>query len=179
MVGQPRLGQRAAAGLTAGALIVSQLVLPPQAEASHLGSSTASAGSVPPPSVSAAQSFQPDLFPGRATTAIPLAVPPGRKGMQPALALGYSSSARNGWLGVGWGLDLGAIERSTKHGVPKYDAGDTFTFMLQGVASELVQIPDGTYRAKDEGLFLNFSNNGVGGWEVRDKSGTRYRFGQT
>src|SRR3989338_3545109 len=179
MVGQPRLGQRAAAGLTAGALIVSQLVLPPQAEASHLGSSTASAGSVPPPSVSAIQSFQPDLFTGRATTSIPIAVPPGRKGMQPSLALAYSSSARNGWVGVGWSLDAGYIERSTKKGVPKYDSTDTFTFMFQGVASDLVRIPDGTYRARDEGLFLRFEDKGLSGWEVRDKSGARYRFGQT
>ena len=76
-------------------------------------------------------------------------------------------------------LDVGYIERSTKEGVPKYDATDTFTFMFQGVVSDLVKIPDGTYRAKDEGLFLKFANNGVSGWEVRDKSGTRYLFGQT
>jgi hypothetical protein len=42
------------------------------------------------------QSFQPDLFTGRATTSIPIVVPPGRKGLQPALALAYSSSSRNG-----------------------------------------------------------------------------------
>ncbi|PIQ83299.1 MAG: hypothetical protein COV75_08255, partial [Candidatus Omnitrophica bacterium CG11_big_fil_rev_8_21_14_0_20_63_9] len=144
-----------------------------------MGSSTASAGSAPPPSVSAIQSFQPDLFTGRATTSIPIAVPPGRKGMQPSLALGYSSSGRNSWLGVGWNLDLGYIERSTKNGVPKYDASDTFTFMFQSVTSDLVKIPDGTYRAKDEGLFLRFEDKGVAGWEVRDKSGTRYLFGPT
>ncbi len=169
--------QRVVSSLTAFALLSVQLVLPPRAEAS-LGSSTASAGNVPPPSVSAVQSFQPDLFTGRATTSIPIAVPPGRKGIQPSLALSYSSSSRNGWLGVGWGLDLGYIERSTKNGVPKYDSSDTYAFMFQGVASDLVQIPDLTYRAKDEGLFLRFENKGSpNGWEVRDKSGTRYLFG--
>src|SRR3990167_4194087 len=107
---------RAVAGLTAGVLLISQLALPPRAEASHLGSSTASAGSAPPPSISAIQSFQPDLFTGRATTSIPIAVPPGRKGIQPSLALAYSSSGRNGWVGVGWSLEIGEIERSTKDG---------------------------------------------------------------
>ena len=170
--------QRLVAGLTATALLITQVVIP-TAQAAPLGSSTVSAGSVPPPTATAIQSFQPDLFTGRATTSIPLAIPPGRKGLQPNLALAYSSSARNSWVGVGWSLDIGYIERSTKNGVPKYDTTDTYTFMFQGVASDLVQIPDGTYRAKDEGLFLKFVNNGVSGWEVRDKSGTRYFFGQT
>ena len=166
--------QRGTAGLTAAAVIIAQLSFPPRAEASHLGASTASAGSAPPPAITAIQSFQPDLFTGRATTSIPIAVPPGRKGMQPNLALSYSSSARNGWVGVGWSLDVGYIERSTKKGVPKYDATDTFTFMFQGVASDLVLTSGAIYRAKDEGLFLRFENKGLSGWEVRDKSGTRY-----
>ena len=169
---------RVLSAATATALFLTQLAMP-SAEASHLGSSTASAGSAPPPAATAIQSFQPDLFTGRATTSIPIAVPPGRKGMQPSLGLAYSSSGRNGWVGVGWSLDVAYIERSTKNGVPKYDSSDTYTFMFQGVASDLVQIPDGTYRAKDEGLFLRFTNNGVSGWEVRDKSGTRYLFGET
>src|SRR3989338_1591352 len=119
--------QRFLAGLTAAVLLIAQLAIPQRAQASP-GSSTASSGSLPPPSVSAIQSFQPDLFTGRATTSVPIALPPGRKGMQPSLALSYSSSGRNGWLGVGWSLDLGYIEHSTKNGVPRYDASDTFTF---------------------------------------------------
>ena len=179
MVRRTPWAHRGVAGTAAVTLVVAQLAFPPHADAAHLGSATASAGSAPPPNVSAIQSFQPDLFTGRATTSIPIVVPPGRKGVQPGLALTYSSSGRNGWLGVGWGLDVGYIERSTKNGVPKYDSTDTYTFMFHGVSSDLVQIPDGTYRAKDEGLFLKFINNGVSGWEVRDKSGTRYLFGQT
>ncbi|MDP3722686.1 MAG: hypothetical protein Q8R91_04215, partial [Candidatus Omnitrophota bacterium] len=72
--------RRAVALCTATALLLLQFP-PLPVEAAHLGSATASAGSAPPPSVSAVQSFQPDLFIGRATTAIPLAVPPGRKGL--------------------------------------------------------------------------------------------------
>ncbi|HEX9742385.1 MAG TPA: RHS repeat-associated core domain-containing protein [Nitrospiraceae bacterium] len=174
-----RTTHRATAGLTALALLVAQIAWLPPAEAANLGSSTASAGSAPPPSISAIEGFQPDLFTGRATTGIPISVPPGRRGVQPALALGYSSSGQNGWLGVGWDLDLGAIERSTKFGVPSYDASDSFSFSFQGVSSELVRIPDGTYRAKDEGMFLHVADQGLEGWEVRDKSGTRYLFGGT
>ena len=174
---RPTAPRRTLALFTTVACVMAQMTLPIAGEASHLGSSTASAGSAPPPAVTTVQRFQPDLFTGRATTAIPIAVPPGRTGIQPALALSYSSSSRNGWLGVGWSLDLGYIERSTSHGVPQYDATDTYTFLFQGVASELVQRTDGTYRAKDEGLFLRFEDKGLSGWEVRDTSGTRYFFG--
>jgi len=74
--------QRALNGVLTVTLVVSQLALPAQPASAALGSSTASAGSAPPPAATAIQSFQPDLFTGRATTSIPIAVPPGRKGMQ-------------------------------------------------------------------------------------------------
>ncbi|MBI4849135.1 MAG: hypothetical protein HY808_11270 [Nitrospirae bacterium] len=60
---------------------------------------------------------------GAAVTSIPIEVPPGRKGIQPNIALNYNSSGRNGWLGVGWSLDMGAIQRNTKWGV-NYSGND-------------------------------------------------------
>ena len=49
---------------------------------------------------------------GEATYSIPLVVPPGRAGMEPALAITYGSSAGEGLLGVGFGLQgLSAITR--------------------------------------------------------------------
>jgi len=160
--------------------VVGQISLVPSAEAARPGSSTSSAGSAPPPAATTAESFQPDLFTGRAGTSLKIDVPPGRKNMQPQVGVGYSSSPVNGWLGVGWGLDLGYIERSTKYGVPKYDATDIFTFQLGGGNSEMVKLPDGTYRAEDEGVFLKFEDlGGTNGWRATDKSGVKYYLGRT
>ncbi len=138
--------------------------------AGQLGQIAESAGPV--------KAFQADLFTGRAQTSVPIFVPPGRKNIQPSLALSYSSSGGNSWLGAGWGLDLGFIQRDLKNGVPKYDATDKYVFSFQGVYSELVSVGTNEYRAKDEALFLKFSFDAANNkWTVTDKSGTKYCFG--
>ncbi|HUL22536.1 MAG TPA: hypothetical protein VLZ10_13855 [Thermodesulfobacteriota bacterium] len=43
-------------------------------------------------------SFQVDDFTGSAHLQYPIIVPPGRDGLQPSLALMYSSNSPNGWL---------------------------------------------------------------------------------
>ncbi|MFS1523915.1 RHS repeat-associated core domain-containing protein [Microbulbifer sp. 2304DJ12-6] len=49
---------------------------------------------------------------GAASYTIPITLPPGRNGLQPAISIGYSSRAGNGTLGMGWGLNAGsAISR--------------------------------------------------------------------
>ncbi len=169
---------RALRVITAVTIVANQLAFPSSAAAAGSGSSNASAGSALPPGMTAVQSFQPDLFSGRAAMSLPLVVPPGRRNMQPELTLTYSSSGRNGWLGMGWSLESGYIERSTKNGVPTYTASDIFVLQFQGVNSELVKVPDGTYRAKDEGAFLRFTFDGTQ-WQATDKAGTTYLFGQT
>jgi len=138
--------------------------------AAQMGQISESAGPV--------QSFQTDLFTGRAQTSIPIFVPPGRKNIQPNLNLSYSSSGGNSWLGGGWSLDLGFIQRDVKKGVPKYDSTDKFVFSFQGVYSELVSVGTNEYRAKDEALFLKFIHDPAGNsWTVTDKSGTKHFFG--
>ena len=42
---------------------------------------------------------------GSASYSVPIDVPPGRNGIEPNLALRYTSSTSNGALGVGWSLD--------------------------------------------------------------------------
>ncbi|TQV72414.1 hypothetical protein FLL45_19590, partial [Aliikangiella marina] len=44
---------------------------------------------------------------GAATYSIPVAVPPGRAGMQPSVSIGYSSREGNGVAGIGWNLNVG------------------------------------------------------------------------
>jgi RHS repeat-associated protein len=80
-------------------------------------------------------SVKADQFSGAFSYAIPLKVPPGRAGQEPKLELLYRSTNDHSWLGKGWDLNPGRIERSTQDGPPHYDNatsppvhdGDPFT----------------------------------------------------
>ena len=131
--------------------------------------------------VSLLGSSTPDLFSGRIGQSFPIEVPPGRNGLQPAIALAYGGVGVNGWLGVGWDLEVGAIQRQIKDGV-NYSADD-YIFKSAGGGTELIKLP-GTdeYRAKIEGGFLRFKKMGSNPnsyWEVTNKSGQKMFFGQT
>ncbi|MBT0664886.1 hypothetical protein KI809_11295 [Geobacter pelophilus] len=124
----------------------------------------------------------PDLFTGTLNYRIPIDVPPGRKGMTPSVVLSYRSTNGNGWIGVGWDLELGAIERNTKGGI-NYSGNEYVLREAEG-GTELVYAGVGEeYRAKIEGRFsriVRISNDiSAAGpyWEAIDKKGTRYRFG--
>lgn len=127
-------------------------------------------------------SVQPDLFTGALTTSVPLLVPPGRHGMQPTLALAYESSAGNDWVGMGWKLGLGAVERQTRFGVD-YSAHD-YTLGVNGIAGDLVPAPSPApsteYRLKIEGPFVRVqrltAGDGQNYFVATDKSGTKYFF---
>ena len=133
-------------------------------------------------------SLQPDLFTGILTGSIPIEVPPGRNGLQPNLALSYASSGGNGWVGMGWKLEMGTIERQTRWGVlynpttAEEQAGKVYTIRVNGISADLVPAPapapSDEYRAKIEGEFLRIKKL-AGGWEVTDKKGTKYFFGRT
>jgi hypothetical protein len=71
---------------------------------------------------------------------IPIEVPAGRNGMEPSLALTYRSSNGNGWIGPGWDIEIGAIERSTRGGVD-YN-GESYILRLNGSGADLIKIAD-------------------------------------
>ncbi|MBF0490288.1 MAG: VCBS repeat-containing protein, partial [Candidatus Omnitrophica bacterium] len=128
-----------------------------------------------------ASSVQVEPFTGSANLSIPISVPPGRGGIQPNIAVSYSSSNRQlGIAGVGWSLDLGSIQRSTKKGVPSYnDSTDIFT-LFQGASQDLVadSSTSGLYHLEVEGSFARIQYISHY-WLVTDKKGIKYYFGNT
>jgi hypothetical protein len=111
-------------------------------------------------------------------------------GLEPKLILGYQSSARNGWLGVGWDIaGLSSIKRlSPGMGVPRYDSSDLF--YLDGV--ELIPCRAGMnspsckysaslnyvgYTTRIEGfqrIAFNPQRTSSGTWYKWDKDGPRW-----
>ncbi|WP_187271814.1 RHS repeat domain-containing protein [Aeromicrobium terrae] len=144
---------------------------------------------------------------GDFTWSYPLAVPPGINGPQPDLAVNYSSGSVDGrtsatnnqtsWVGEGFSLDPGFIERSYEpcdqvDGTPDHVGDlcwrdDNLTISLNGQSSELIQ--DGSsnqWRMKsDDGTRvelltndgINRDNNGEY-WRVTTSDGTRYYYGR-
>jgi hypothetical protein len=146
------------------------------AAASSSGSGELGAQIAPVPS------FKVDDFTGSAHMSYPIAVPPGRGGLAPQLSLNYSSALGNGWLGVGWDLSMGYIQRrGPRKGVPKYDdTKDVYELNLGGSTQDLVPIAPGSneYRLRIEGAYLKIIyQSSQNYWEVWDKSGAKMRFG--
>jgi RHS repeat-associated protein len=127
-------------------------------------------------------------FTGDATASIPIAVSPGRGGLQPSVAIGYSSSAGNSAYGYGWNYDPGSIDRSTKNGTPRnFSTADQF--LLDG--QDLVRLSDANctdtaafhcFHTKQESFlkiqgYLNAALTDYDYWVVYDKSGTKYEYG--
>ncbi|MGB9716479.1 MAG: SpvB/TcaC N-terminal domain-containing protein, partial [Thermodesulfovibrionales bacterium] len=123
----------------------------------------------------------PDLFTGTFNYTIPIEVPPGRNGIEPRLSLTYRSNSSNGWVGLGWEIEVGAIERSTRFGL-NYGGGK-FVYHTSGSNVDLISIGGGEYQAKIEGAFTKIkkltASDGRPYWEMVEKSGIRYLFGQT
>jgi len=147
------------------------------------------------------ESFSPMLSTGTATMSVPIALPAGRAGVQPSLALAYSSSGGNGPLGIGWSLQVPFIARQTDRGLPRYDGTDRFVY---NGGQELVPVAlsgdaDGDpsngedpetvpaalegyrlFRARVEGAFLRFFQAAdESHWVVQDRNGALFYLGET
>ena len=57
---------------------------------------------------------------GAANATIPMEVPQFRKGLTPSLDLTYSSAGASGWLGRGWDLEFGSIQKRGRSGYERY-----------------------------------------------------------
>ncbi len=110
-------------------------------------------------------------FGGGVSAGFPILIPPGRNGVVPNLKISHNRGV-NGWLGVGWSLDIGSIQRSSKFGI-NYQSTD-FVAFKDGSSADLVARSDwGTsyYGSKIEGSFSKFyfdtTNNLRSGWHKR------------
>lgn len=133
---------------------------------------------------------------GTANVSYPLELPPGRRGMQPQLAITYSSAGGNSWLGKGWNLGLSSIEFDTRYGVPDYDGqylqadgrssrGGRLVPLLDGAQLVLVDDSgaDHIYQRRVEGSFQRIVLRAAGTegayWEVTNQDGTKFIYGQS
>ncbi len=133
---------------------------------------------------------------------IPLSLP-AWSGPQPSLSLSYSSSAGNGYLGVGWSISgLGQIVRGApgRWGAPSFTSNDTFSLDGQLLlpcpddGSSSTTVPSCQVDANDpdpshvyyatqiesfRAIYLDRGpavNGGWGEWVVLDPSGTRSHY---
>jgi hypothetical protein len=145
--------------------------------------------------------FQLSGFTGAATYSYPIQVPPGPGGLQPPLELSYntqevdsaSSRTQASWVGMGWSLDTGYIQRNM-NGTPNYFEDDTFTLVMNGVGGLLLPIADQDgdpntidYHFANERYWRvrqYLASGDVGGyngdhskWVVFAPDGTQYYFG--
>ena len=117
---------------------------------------------------------------GDASFSFELAVPAGRKGMQPRISVSYSSGGGNGIMGRGFDVGYGSsITTDTRLGLPDYDTRDTY--MLDGTLLEEKSRKGNeiSYRPLKETSFSRIKRYlDDNHWEVTDKSGTKRIYAQ-
>ena len=129
---------------------------------------------------------------GDAKLSYPLKLPEGRSGMQPQLALQYSSDGGSGWTGYGWGLNLQGVSVDITWGVPRY-LNDKESETYQFAGSQLTPVahrgeyidrtPEKRFYSRIEGSFSKIIRHGDNPknywWEVTTKNGVRNYYGGT
>jgi len=117
---------------------------------------------------------------GLPSLSYPIEVPPGRAGHAPQLALHYHAGGGANVLGLGWSLDMPAIERSTRAGIPRADGPEVWQLRHLGDGEELTETVPGTYRQRIEQSAPIIVHALAGGaMSARATDGTGYLFGLT
>jgi len=129
---------------------------------------------------------------GSAGLSFPFKLPAGRAGMQPQLGLQYNSGGGNGWLGLGWDMNIPCIGIDIQWGSPRYDASvETETYTLLGEqlfplahrGTPQPRTAEKTFNLRIEGSFNKTVRHGNSPknywWEVTDKMGVKSFYGGT
>ncbi len=117
---------------------------------------------------------------GLPSLSYPLEVPPGRAGHAPQLALHYHAGGGAGVLGLGWSLDLPAIERSIRAGIPRADISPIWQLRHLGDSEELTETAPGMFRQRiEQGAPIVVRTLPGGAMSALATDGTGYLFGLT
>jgi RHS repeat-associated protein len=132
-------------------------------------------------SLAAATTIEPQYFTGQLRGSYPVSVPKGRGGLTPTLSLDYHSAAGNGWLGVGWQLEAGAIERQSSYGIDYNN--DRYVFRTSQGVETLVARGGTSFATEIATRFEKFEKrvaaDGRPYWVVTDTKGTVREYGTT
>ena len=120
------------------------------------------------------EAFTINLSTGQGVYSYKLALPAGRAGHGPSLALEYAHGTGLGAFGLGWRLALRSISRRLDFGVPGTGVAERW---LDG-SDELVETPDRSYAAATEGAFTRYSRSGDG-WLLEERTGVVHECGLT
>ncbi|AUD61210.1 hypothetical protein AYJ58_17770 [Shewanella sp. Pdp11] len=129
---------------------------------------------------------------GAATYSLPIDAAPGRGGMKPSVAISYSSSGGDGYLGLGWGIQAASVITRCPKTIEQdgflqgVQLTDTDSFCLDGQRLILVSGQNGTDGAEyhkeiDDASLITVlgraNGGGPGAFKVETKAGETFYYG--
>jgi RHS repeat-associated protein len=115
---------------------------------------------------------------GTVSESIPIVVSPGRRNIQPQLALSYNSMGGLGDAGLGWQLSIGAVSRWRGDGTPTAGDPNTYSYALAGAGGKLIPTEGGVYRTETESIYREFKFED-GRWVMDNGEGIKHYFGSS
>lgn len=124
---------------------------------------------------------------GTANYSLPIEMPSGINGVQPALSLMYNSNAGTGLVGRGW--SIGGLSKITRCAaslirdgyVDGTDYGDDYKFCIDG--ERLIEVANEEYRTESESFAKIVPFGSVGGspagWTVYKRDGSIFTYGDS